>query len=140
MIAIGTAELGGSIIAALFGDRVGLKRAVIWGTITTILCYSLLPFLDRILLSTLCSIFMLFFIFEFTFVMGISLSTEVLPVARATMIAGLYATTGIGRVIGAVTGMSLWMFGNLAATVLMSTILTMLALALLLWGLRGKRF
>jgi predicted MFS family arabinose efflux permease len=140
MIAIGMAELAGSSIAAFFGDRVGLKRAVIWGTIATILCYSLLPFLDQFLLSTLCGIFMLFLIFEFTIVICISLSTEVLPAARATMIAGLYATAGIGRVIGAVTGMSLWMFGELTATVLMSTILTMLALSILHWGLRGKRF
>ncbi|MBW1837196.1 MAG: MFS transporter [Deltaproteobacteria bacterium] len=139
-IAIGMAELAGSSIAAFFSDRVGLKRAVIWGTIATILCYSFLPFLDQFLLSTLCGIFMLFLIFEFTFVIGISLSTEVLPAVRATMMAGFYATTGIGRVIGAVTGMSVWMFGKLTATVLMSTILTMLALAVLLWGLKGKRF
>ena len=139
-IAIGVAELAGSGIAACFGDRLGLKRAVIWGTIATILCYSLLPFLDQSLLSTLCGIFMLFLIFEFTLVICISLSTEVLPAARATMIAGLYATAGIGRVIGAVTGMSVWMFGELTATVLMSTILTTLALTILLWGLRGKRF
>ncbi|PQP34447.1 MFS transporter, partial [Desulfobacteraceae bacterium SEEP-SAG9] len=65
-IAIGVAELAGSGIAACFGDRLGLKRAVIWGTIATILCYSLLPFLDQSLLSTLCGIFMLFLIFEFT--------------------------------------------------------------------------
>jgi predicted MFS family arabinose efflux permease len=139
-IAIGMAELTGSGIAAFFGDRVGLKRAVIWGTIATTLCYSLLPFLDQFLISTLCGIFMLFLILEFTFVIGISLSTEVLPTARATMMAGFYATTGIGRVIGAVTGMSVWMFGELTATVLMSTILTMLALVTLLWGLKGKRF
>ena len=139
-IAIGVAELTGSGIAAFFGDRVGLKRAVIWGTITTILCYSLLPFLDQFLLSTLCGIFMLFLVFEFTFVIGISLSTEVLPAARATMMAGFYATTGIGRVTGAVIGMSVWKFGELTATVLMSTILTTLALVILLWGLKGKRF
>ena len=139
MIAIGMAELVGSSLAAFFGDRVGLKRAVIGGTIATILCYGLLPLLDQFLLSTLCGIFMLFLIFEFTIVMCISLSTEVLPAARATMISGLYATAGIGRVIGAVTGMSLWMFGELTATVLMSTTLTMLALAILLWGLKGKR-
>ena len=139
-IAIGVAELTGSSIAAFFGDRVGLKRAVIWGTITTILCYSLLPFLDQFLLSTLCGIFMLFLVFEFTFVIGISLSTEVLPAARATMMAGFYATTGIGRVTGAVIGMSVWKFGELTATVLMSTILTTLALVILLWGLKGKRF
>ena len=139
-IAIGVAELTRSGISALLGDRVGLKRAVIWGTITTILCYSLLPFLDQFLLSTLCGIFMLFLVFEFTFVIGISLSTEVLPAARATMMAGFYATTGIGRVTGAVIGMSVWKFGELTATVLMSTILTTLALVILLWGLKGKRF
>jgi hypothetical protein len=82
---------------------------------------------------------MLFFVFEFTIVMNISLSTEVLPASRATMLAVLYASSGIGRVVGAVTGMSLWMFGKLEATVLISTILTLLALAILLWGLRGRQ-
>jgi hypothetical protein len=56
------------------------------------------------------------------------------------MMAGFYATTGIGRFTGAVTGISVWMFGELTATVIMSTMLTSLALIILLWGLKGKRF
>jgi hypothetical protein len=50
------------------------------------------------------SLFVLFLIFEFTVVSSLSLSTELLPTSRATMMSGFFAAAGLGRVIGSLIG------------------------------------
>jgi DHA1 family inner membrane transport protein len=87
----------------------------------------------------LFGLFLIFLTFEFMIVTSLSLSTELLPGARATMMAGYFATAGIGRVIGALIGGPIWLAGGVAATGLVSSALSLLALGSLLWGLHGWR-
>ena len=65
-----------------------------------------------------------------------SLSTELLPGARATMMSGFLASAGAGRVIGALIGGPVWLAGGIVATGLVSASVTGLGLASLAWGLR----
>jgi predicted MFS family arabinose efflux permease len=87
----------------------------------------------------LAGLFFIFLSFEFAVVTTISLATEVLPGARATMMASFMAAMSIGRVIGALAGGPIWLAGGITATGLISTVATALALAALAWGLRGWR-
>lgn len=136
---IGVAELFGETLTATIADRLGLKRAVVIGLILTSLSYLLLPVIGQTLLLALAGLFVTFLAFEFTIVTGLSLATEVLPKARATMVSSTVAATGLGRVIGALVGGPLWLWGGLLTTGFISAALSVLALGLFVWGLRNWR-
>ena len=72
-------------------------------------------------------------------VTALSLFTETLPGARATMMSALGASGSLGRVLGALIGGPVWTFGGLAATAIVSAVLTALALVCFAGSLRAVR-
>jgi predicted MFS family arabinose efflux permease len=133
---IGIAELCGEGMTALFSDRLGLKRSVKIGLMLTILSYLTLPFVGKNLVSALLGVFFIFLSFEFMIVSSMSLCTEILPEYRATMMSAFFATAGLGRVLGAVSGGAIWLAGGIQATCLVSAGVTLLALVSLSIGLK----
>lgn len=138
-VAIGAAELLGESMTALFADRLGLKRAVICGLCLVMFAYLLLPFIGRTLPLAMIGMFCVFLAFEFTIVTSFSLSTELMPGARATMMSGFYATAGVGRMIGVLIGGVLWSYGGITAVAWSSAGFTLLGLGSFVWGLHGWR-
>jgi predicted MFS family arabinose efflux permease len=136
---IGIAELAGETMTAALADRLGLKRSLLGGLVVCIICYGILPYLGQTLGLALVGLFLIFLSFEFMIVTGMSLFTELLPHARATMMASYLATGGIGRVVGALIGGPIWLAGGITATSLVSAIISGVALVSLIWGLRGWR-
>jgi DHA1 family inner membrane transport protein len=136
---IGVAELLGEGLTASISDRLGLKRAIMAGLVLSGLSYVLLPLTGHSLPLALAGLFAIFLSFEFTIVTAYSLFTEILPGARATMMSSGLAASGVGRMAGALMGGAVWLAGGLAATGLVSAAITGLALAWLMWGLRGWR-
>jgi predicted MFS family arabinose efflux permease len=134
---IGIAELLGESMTAALADRFGLKRSVMVGLLLSTLCYAILPLFGKTLSLALAGLFLIFFTFEFMIVTSLSLMTELLPGSRATMMAGCFATAGIGRVIGALIGGPIWLAGGILTTSLISACLSGLALVSLSWGLYG---
>lgn len=132
---IGLAELIGEGLTASMADRLGLKRSIMAGFTLSTFSYLLLPLFGHTLPLALMGLFVVFLSFEFAVVATISLATEVLPGARATMMASLLATMSVGRVIGALAGGAIWLAGGLLAVSLVSAITTALALGCLWWGL-----
>ena len=124
-------------MTAFFGDRMGLKRAMLVGAGMTAIGYPTLPFLGDSLYASLGDLFIIFLSYEFAIVCSFSLGTELLPSARATMMAGYLAAAGVGRMVGAFAGDALWTSGGLAAVTTTSTVTMLLAMACLGWGLRG---
>ena len=138
-VAIGAAELFGESMTAIFADRLGLKKAIILGLCLAMCAYLLLPFAGGSLTLAMVAMFFVFFAFEFTIVTSFSLSTELMACSRATMMAGFYATSGIGRMIGVLVGGGLWQLGGITAVAWSSAALTGLGLLSLLWGLHRWR-
>ena len=138
-VAIGAAELLGESLTALFADRIGLKRALISGLLLLIVAYLALPLIGVSLSTAMVGMFLVFLCFEFVIVSSFSLSTELLPGARATMMGGFYATAGLGRMIGVLMGGVLWQWGGIVAVTTQAAVLTLLGLLSLLWGLQGWR-
>jgi len=134
---IGIAELLGEALTAAFADRLGLKRTVIVGLILSTICYAILPLFGQTLSQALVGLFLTFITFEFMIVTSLSLTTELLPNSRATMMAGCLATAGVGRVSGALIGGPIWLTGGIFATSLVSAAFSALALGSLVWGLHG---
>jgi predicted MFS family arabinose efflux permease len=138
-VAIGAAELFGESMTAIFADRLGLKRAIVLGLCLAICAYLMLPFAGGSLTLAMVAMFLVFLAFEFTIVTSFSLSTELMAGSRATMMAGFYATSGIGRMIGVLVGGGLWQLGGITAVAWSSAALTGLGLLSLLWGLHRWR-
>jgi len=136
---IGAAELIGEALTASCADRIGLRRSVLLGLVLSVLSYVLLPLIAQGLLPALAGLFALFLIFEFTVVSSLSLSTELLPGSRATMMASFYAAAGMGRVLGSLLGGVVWLEGGILATGIVSAGITLLALLSMGLGVQGWR-
>lgn len=134
---IGLAELTGEGLTASIADRVGLKRALYIGLTLSVLSYLMLPLIGHTLSLALVGLFFAFLTFEFTIVTSISLFTEILPGARATMMSSNIAAMSLGRVIGALVGGLIWLTGGLLAIGLVSAAICALALMVLAWGLHN---
>jgi predicted MFS family arabinose efflux permease len=108
---IGFAELGGEGLVALFVDRLGKHRAVAIGLVANSGSALLLPFLGRTSAGALVGLFLFYITFEFTLVSIIPMMTEVLPEARATVMAFNVAGESLGRAIGAPLAPFLYSYG-----------------------------
>lgn len=136
---IGVAELSGESLTAAISDRLGLKRSVGVGLALCIISYGVLPLLCQTLPPALGGLFLIFLTYEFTIVSALSLCTELLPGSRATMMSGFLAAAGIGRVVGALIGVPVWLKGGIQMTGFVSAAISCLGLLFLVWGLKGWR-
>jgi predicted MFS family arabinose efflux permease len=139
--AIGAADFAGETLSAGAGDRLGLTRAVRIGCALTAAAYLLLliPAASRALPLALACLFLIFTAFEFTIVVGLSVASEIAPSARATLASALMAASSLGRATGTLLAVPVRELGGAASTGLVSAAISVLALALLCWGLHGWR-
>jgi predicted MFS family arabinose efflux permease len=136
-VAIGAAELLGESMTAFISDRLGLKKSIIIGVCLATLAYLLLPLIGHSLSLAMVGMFCVFLTFEFTVVSSIPLIVELMPQARATMMAGYFATSGVGRMIGVLIGATLWQVDGIVTVAWTASALTLLGLLSLCWGLYG---
>jgi predicted MFS family arabinose efflux permease len=132
---IGVAELVSEGAVGGFVDRVGKRRAVAIGIITNAAACVLLPVLGFGVEGALVGLFVFFLTFEFALVSAIPLMTELVPDARATLMAGNLAAHSAGRMIGALAGPPLFTLGLLANGIAAAGI-NLLALVVLVLFLR----
>lgn len=108
---IGISELLGEGGVSLLVDRIGPKKAVLIGLIGSIVSSAVLPFLGGTVLGAFIGLFFFYLTFEFTIVSGIPLMTQVLPDARATLMALTIASVSLGRGIGSLIAAPLYANG-----------------------------
>jgi len=138
-VVIGVAELCGEMLTALCADRVGLHRSIMGGLALSALSYAVLPLCGHTLVMAMGALFMVFLTVEFSIVTALSLSSEVMPGNRATMMSGYLAAASAGRVVGALLGGAMWPAGKIMAIGFVSTLVTGLALVSFSWGLHHWR-
>ena len=97
---IGVSELGGEGLSSLLADRLGKGRAVASGILVYIGCILLLPMLGKSYIGAIIGLFFIYLTFEFAVVSSMPLMTEVLPKARATLMAVFIASMSLGRALG----------------------------------------
>jgi len=100
-LVIGISELGAEGLVALVVDRLGKTRAIALGLLANCLAAVALPLLARGQTGALAGLFFFYVSFEFTLVSLIPLMTEILPKARATLMAFNVAGLSLGRALGA---------------------------------------
>jgi predicted MFS family arabinose efflux permease len=135
---IGAAELIGEGMTAALADRFGLRRALMTGAVLSAAVYSLLPLLGGSLIVALSGIFVLFVSVEFTIVVGLSYFTEILPDARATMMAGYFGAASAGRFCGALLGGWAWTLYGIAAIGTATALMSIIGLVCLMGGMRRR--
>jgi predicted MFS family arabinose efflux permease len=132
---IGVAEMSGEGIVALITDRLGKRRAVISGTLATAGTCLVLPLIASNPAGALFGLFLFYLSFEFTFVSLIPMMTELVPSARATLLASNLAASAVGRGLGAFIGPYLFDIGLYANTVF-ATVMAIVALLILVVGVK----
>jgi predicted MFS family arabinose efflux permease len=100
IVAIGVSELGGEILVTIFTDRIGKRKALAIGIVGNCIATLTLPIFGRWQAGALIGLFLFYLTFEFTIVSGIPLMSEIMPSARATMLASHMAILAIGRAVG----------------------------------------
>jgi predicted MFS family arabinose efflux permease len=111
---IGLSELGGEGLVATFVDRLGKKRSVAIGLAVNSLAALALPVLGSSQAGALTGLFFFYISFEFTIVSSIPLMTELVPSARATVLAINVAGFSLGRAFGDIAAPRLYELGFLA--------------------------
>lgn len=132
-VVIGVSELGGEVFTGIWLDAVG-KRKMIWIFLgLNALAAALLPFLGGKLNLAMVGLGFFYITFEILLVSDMTLMSEVMPSARATMLSATLAGFSIGRMVGDLIGPSLFGIGfwasclaaiilNLAAAGLMTQV------------------
>jgi len=130
---IGFSELGGELLVGKWTDRLGKRRAIALGLLSNCAAAVLLPIIGQSVNGALIGLFLFYITFEFTLVSSIPMMTEILPKARATLMALNVAALSLGRALGAWLG-PLFYQGGLVHSAWGAVFLNLLAL-LALWGL-----
>jgi predicted MFS family arabinose efflux permease len=124
---IGFAEVGGEGLVSVTVDRLGKRRSVAIGLVFISLASVLLPAIGRSIPGALVGLFMFYLSYEFTYVSSIPLMTEVLPEARATLMALNIAIASLGRAVAAWAAPPLYGAG-FATSALAAALINLLAL------------
>ena len=129
--AIGIVEFGGESLVAATVDRVGKMKALMIGLGANAGAALLLPLAGRTTATALVGLSLFYFTFEYTVVGIIPVMSEILPAARATLLAFMAAACSIGRAAGSFASPRLYGFG-FAAVALTAVGLDVLAFLFLL--------
>lgn len=103
-VVIGGSELGSELLSAVVLDRVSKQKAMTIALLINALVLFLLPLTKHSLPLALTALALFFISFEVTLISLVTLMTEVLPNARATVMAVTVATFSAGRVFGSLFG------------------------------------
>ena len=82
---LGLADLSGSVLASLTGDRVGKRRSLIIGTAVSTIAYVCLPFFDVTLVTAVIGLIFTRVAFEYSVVNVIALASEQVPSQRGKL-------------------------------------------------------
>ena len=116
-IGIGVAELGGETLVSALVDRIGKARSVATGLLGNCLACLALAALARLSLPgipvlAVVGLLLFYLTYEFTIVSFLPLMSEVLPQARATLLAANIAVLSLGRAAGAWLAPHLFSWGE----------------------------
>jgi predicted MFS family arabinose efflux permease len=137
---IGLSELGGESLAVAITDRLGKPLAVGLGLGLNCLAVLALPILGTNTSGALAGLFFFYLTFEYALVSSVPMMTEVLPSARATVMAVAVASVSIGRAIGALLATPLFLFGESAKSLPDILPNALAAIVLNLFALLALRF
>ena len=136
---IGLSELGGEGLVATFTDKLGKRKALMIGILSSILAAIALPLLATTQTGALAGLFFFYIAFEFVMVSHLPLMSEVLPSARATAMSMNILGFSIGRGVGAFLSQPVYQQFGFAAVTGISIAFNLIGLASLVIFSRIQR-
>jgi predicted MFS family arabinose efflux permease len=133
---LGLAEITGEGATVAVTDRLGKRRAVALGVMSTALAYGLMPLAETAIVAGITLLAVALAAFEFTIVSSIPLASEVVPGARARYLSLTVLAMGIGRGAGAFFGPRLFLAAGLAGPTLVAAGTNVAAALVLVWLVR----
>ena len=124
-IVIGSSELFGEGLTALFTDKIGKKRMVVISLLLNMLIALSMPWMANGVAGALIGLFLFYITFETMIVSSLPIMTEILPSARATMMGLVIGAFSLGRAVGALLAPLFYIYGfrvNTFATILFNLI------------------
>lgn len=97
----GLSEFAGEGLVTIVTDKLGKLRAVRLGLVVNMLVGLLLPLMGGLVSIAVFGLALFYFSFEFLFVSAVPLVSEIVPQARGTMMAFMFAAISLGRLTGA---------------------------------------
>ncbi|MEA4811478.1 MAG: MFS transporter [Anaerolineaceae bacterium] len=122
-IVIGSSEFASEFLSALFLDKMGKTRAIFIALFLNILALFVLPFGAKFFSIALLALSLFSISFEIALIAFMTYMSELMPSARATVMAITIATFSLGRMGGSLIGPSLYRSGfwfNCATAVLLN--------------------
>lgn len=108
---IGISEFGGEGLVAVTVDRIGKTKALMIGLCANAGAALLLPFAGRTTATALAGLTLFYLTYEYTVVSMIPVMSEILPRARATLLAFNAAAFSLGRAAGSLASPRLYAVG-----------------------------
>ena len=130
--AIGFSELGGEALVALAGDRLGKRRLLLGGLLANGVIALLLLLVGKSFIAALIWMIGFYLTFELSMVSLLPIMTEVLPSARATVMALFFSMVSLGIALSGLLAPFFYRWG-IATNALVSVVFDLLALFLLRW-------
>jgi predicted MFS family arabinose efflux permease len=131
---LGVADLTGSVLVSLIGDKLGLRRSVFMGIVAVILGYGLLPVFNQGVVLAVIGLILSRFAFEFTVVGLIALVSEQAPAYRGKIMTMAAAAVLLGSTLAGLIGPGVYeQFGVLGLAVVSAGIMVLSLLVLYLW-------
>jgi predicted MFS family arabinose efflux permease len=127
----GLAELSGEGLVATFADRLGKRRATLYGLVCLCAGFLFLPLIGINLIGAVVGLILVFLSFEFSLVSAISVMTELGARARATYMAFAFAVLDLSHGISSLIGPRLYQNG-IAYNGLVSGLLIAVAIYLMI--------
>ena len=128
---IGLFELSGSSLTALITDRVGKRRAVMYGLAVGAVGYVAMALGRDTLVLGVGAAMLAFAAFEFTIVSTFPLASEAAPNARARYLAWLVVAINAGRTVASFVGTRVFVSAGFVVNTVTAAVLNLVALALL---------
>ncbi len=129
---LGIADIIGSGIVSLLGDRMGKRNSMIYGMALCGIALILLPIIGVRLVPALVILFIVRNLFEFSIVSNLSLASEQVPDQRGKMMTLVAAMSTGGTAVAGITGPWLYQNYGVGALVIPSAVAVFLAFFLYL--------
>lgn len=110
-VVIGLAEFGGEGLVVTTVDRIGKMRALMIGLAGNAVMALVLPLAGRSVVTALAGLALFYLTFEYTVVSMLPVMSEILPQARATLLAFYAASFSLGRAVGSLVSPQLYALG-----------------------------
>jgi predicted MFS family arabinose efflux permease len=122
----GFGEFGGALGSAVLTDRLGKRRAALWGFGVTAIVFLLLPLLSVNWISYLLCYLLFGLCVEFAIVATLTLASTVSVVGRGTIMALTVTVMQLGRAVASQIGVPLFQAGSVGVNAIVAAVLVAL--------------